>query len=251
MNGIKICGTGAQAVTAAANAWAESAHEAVRERGKFRVSLSGGGTAKALWFVLSKPEFADLPWKETEFYWVDDRYVPISHGDSNFRAARDLLLGPVGAQSDNIHPMATAGTDPVKDAERYEKELREQFGEDLDPDGFPVFDLSFQGMGADGHTASLFPKKPSLSEKERWVVAARAPGSSGVRDRITLTVPVLSRARTILFLVTGESKADAVARWLEGEGAPELCPAKLIVPVRGKRLVFLDSESASKLKASL
>lgn len=247
MNAVRVFNTAAKAVEATAAAWAEAAHQAVKERGSFRVAMSGGGTAKALWFVLAKPQYRDLPWKETEFFWGDDRYVPIAHGESNFRAAKDLLLDPVGAVADRVHPMAACGTDPVKDAAIYEAAMRRHFGAELDAAGFPVFDLAFQGVGPDGHTASLFPGRPALAERERWVVASRAPGTAAVRDRITMTAPVLSRARNIVFLVTGEDKADAVARWLEGTVSPEECPAKLLEPVSGRRLVFLDQDAAGKL----
>ncbi|PIP81641.1 MAG: 6-phosphogluconolactonase [Elusimicrobia bacterium CG_4_9_14_3_um_filter_62_55] len=245
---LRIFESAPEAVDAAAKLWAECAHEAARARGTFRIALSGGRTPKALFFLLAKPAFADLPWDRTEFFWGDERYAPISHGESNFRGANDLLLTPVGAVADRIHKMPTAGTDPVKDAQRYEESLRRHFGEALDPDGFPVLDFALQGLGADGHTASLFPEKPALQENVRWVVAARAPGSATIRDRLTLTVPVLRRARRIVFLATGREKAEAVREWLEGTEPPERCPAKLITPLGGSRTVLLDREAADLLK---
>jgi 6-phosphogluconolactonase len=250
MKGVRVLNTPTEAVEAAARLWAEAAHEAVRDRGSFRVALSGGRTPKALFFTLAKPSFADLPWDRTEFFWGDERYAPISHGESNFRSANDLLLKPVGAIADRVHGMPTGGTDPVKDAERYEEALRRHFGKDLDEDGFPVLDLALQGLGTDGHTASLFPGKPALAERKRWVLASRAPGSAPIRDRLTLTAPVLRRARKVLFLITGEDKADAVREFLEGDSPSSSCPAKLLAPLGGERLVLLDREAAKRLKSA-
>ena len=248
MKGLRVLPTAVEAVEAAAAVWAEAAHEAVRARGVFRIALSGGRAAKSVFFMLSKPVYADLPWKQTEFFWGDERYAPHTHAESNFRSARDLLFDLVGALPDRIHSMPTGGTAPIQDAANYESSLRAHFGSDLDPAGFPVLDFALQGLGDDGHTASLFPGHPAVMEKERWVVAARAPGGAAVRDRITLTAPVLRRARRIVFLIAGEDKAAAVREFLAGDSSPESCPAKLLVPVSGERTVILDQAAASLLK---
>ncbi|MFH1726429.1 MAG: 6-phosphogluconolactonase [Elusimicrobiota bacterium] len=235
----------AEAVSTAADLWAEAAREAVRERGLFRTVLSGGKTPKALYFLLAAERYQTLPWQATHVFWGDERYIPHEHTESSFRMARDILLSRVPVRPEHVHAIPTESRDPVKDAALYEARLRAHFAQSGAER--PVFDLVLLGMGADGHTASLFPESEAARESGKWVAAARA--DAGVRDRITLTAHVINRSRHALFLVTGEDKAEAVKELLEGEGKAEKTPAKLIRPEEGRLTYLLDAPAASRLRA--
>ena len=166
--------------------------------------LSGGSTPRSVYGRLAE---SDLPWAEIECYMGDERCVPPSDERSNFGMARAALLDRVRARA---YPMDGASCD----AERYERLLRERFGDAR----VPSFDVAIQGIGEDGHTASLFPGSPALDERERWCVRVEPPeGTDPPVSRLTLTLPVLSASKVALFLVAGESKREAVARLLAGD----------------------------------
>lgn len=235
--------TPAQAASACATLIEEGLLEAAKQGRNFTLCLSGGSTPKAVFFLLAKRP--DLPWERAELYWGDERYVPVDHKDSNFRAARDILLGSAKAAA--VHPMPTEAEDPAADARRYETLLRGRWPKEP----APAFDLLLLGLGADGHTASLFPGTPVLTEAERWVSVVRpdgdrAPGAAlheGPRVRLSLTPPALGGARRTVFLAVGESKAEAVRRTLVDADTP----AALVRPTGAAPLWILDSEAGSRL----
>ena len=208
---------------AAARAFVERAAEAVAERGRFAVALAGGSTPKATYEVLARDNAGDVDWPNVHAFFCDERTVPPDHEDSNFRMALEALLDrvPVGS----VHRMR-GELPPDEAAAAYEEELKEFFGEVP-----PVLDLVMLGIGADGHTASLFPETPALEATDRLVVANPVPKLD--TTRLTLTVPVLNAARSVNFLVAGEGKAEALQEILEGGADPRRYPAKLVRPPGG------------------
>lgn len=208
---------------AAARAFVERAAEAVAERGRFAVALAGGSTPKATYEVLARDHTGDVDWPNVHAFFGDERTVPPDHEDSNFRMALEALLDrvPVGS----VHRMR-GELPPDEAAAAYEEELKEFFGEVP-----PVLDLVMLGIGADGHTASLFPETPALEATDRLVVANPVPKLDTIR--LTLTVPVLNAARSVNFLVAGEGKAEALQEILEGGADPRRYPAKLVRPPGG------------------
>ncbi len=208
---------------AAARAFVEGAAEAVAERGRFAVALAGGSTPKATYEVLARDHTGDVDWPNVHAFFGDERTVPPDHEDSNFRMALEALLDrvPVGS----VHRMR-GELPPDEAAAAYEEELKEFFGEVP-----PVLDLVMLGIGADGHTASLFPETPALEATDRLVVANPVPKLD--TTRLTLTVPVLNAARSVNFLVAGEGKAEALQEILEGGADPRRYPAKLVRPPGG------------------
>ncbi|HEV2093196.1 MAG TPA: 6-phosphogluconolactonase [Rubrobacter sp.] len=208
---------------AAARAFVERAAEAVAERGRFAVALAGGSTPKATYEVLARDHTGDVDWPNVHAFFGDERTVPPDHEDSNFRMALEALLDrvPVGS----VHRMR-GELPPDEAAAAYEEELKEFFGEVP-----PVLDLVMLGIGADGHTASLFPETPALEATDRLVVANPVPKLD--TTRLTLTVPVLNAARSVNFLVAGEGKAEALQEILEGGADPRRYPAKLVRPPGG------------------
>ena len=204
----------------AAEAAVAALRAAVAERGVFTIALAGGDTPRRMYERLAAE--TEPAWARTEFFWGDERPVPAEHPDSNFGMARAALLRPLGIDPRRIHRIEGERGDLAAAARDYEEELAKTCGA---PDGDPpILDLVLLGMGADGHTASLFPYTVALSETRRWFVANDVPRLS--TRRITLTFPMIERARAVLVLVTGASKADALTEVLEGPLDPQRLPSQ-------------------------
>jgi 6-phosphogluconolactonase len=222
----------------AAKEFVRLAARCVAADGRFISALSGGGTPKSLYSLLATEEFrAQIPWAKIHFFWGDERCVPPEYPDSNYRMAFESLLSKVPVPKENTHRIE-AELEPEIAAAKYEREIREFFrltGKDL-----PRFDLILLGLGADGHTASLFPGNQALEETGRLVVATYVDELKTYR--ITLTLPVLNHAANICFLVAGENKA-AVLRDVR-QRSKDL-PARRIAPVDGRVVWFLDEAVAS------
>jgi 6-phosphogluconolactonase len=226
----------------AAKCFVSTATESVARRGRFAVAISGGSTPREMHQMLAAPPaLAAIPWAKVHLFWVDERCVPADDPRSNFGTARKDFLSQVPIPEKNLHPMQ--GEFPSeRGAEDYELELIRFFH--LEEGEFPVFDLVFLGMGADGHTASLFPGDGALHEGKRRVVAVR--GGIPVLTRITMTLPVFNRARRIVFLAVGREKAETVKAVMSGH-IPAL-PAGMIRPLEGELLWLLDQAAASRLE---
>ena len=240
--------TDAQELTrAAAGLFLEVGKQAIAERNRFLVALSGGSTPKALYSILANDKYAQqLDWSKVHFLFGDERSVPPTHADSNFAMANAILFSPLHIPSAQIHRMR--GEDPPETAAaQYETTLRHLTT--AVPGQWPRLDLVLLGMGDDGHTASLFPGTASLTEQTRWVVPSTSP--QGTRARVTLTLGVINHASVVLFLVAGRSKAAVVRRVLEQRpGDPGPYPAALIRPETGRLLWYLDRAAASELTAT-
>ena len=159
-------------------------------------------------------------------FWGDERWVPATDPQSNFRMAREALLDHVPCPPDHIHPIPVEAESPDAAARQYERTLRTFFG---DAGAGP--DLLLLGMGSDGHTASLFPESPALEERTRWVVPALAPVEP--RQRVTLTIPAINRATNIFLLVAGSDKQSAFAEAISGRADPRRCPVAMVQPATG------------------
>ena len=154
------------------------ARKAITEKGFFSLILAGGSTPRLTYQLLAEPASArQIPWQQCYFFWGDERWLPLSHPDSNFALVHETLFARVNVPTSNIFPMPTEERSPEKAARLYEKRLRDFFQDRMPPpskhgsgtDDFPPFDLVLLGMGPDGHTASLFPGSPHLEEKNKWV----------------------------------------------------------------------------------
>lgn len=237
---LTICRGPSELARAAARCIADLAQAAVDERGRFAVALSGGSTPRQTYETLATPPYRDaIPWSAAHVFWSDERCVPPDHADSNYRLARLALLDRVPLPAENVHRIQ--GELPPEDAaQRYEAELR-LLG---DP---PVLDLALLGLGADGHTASLFPGAPRPRAGAKAVaVYAEAHGSW----RVTLTLEALNLARRVLFLVSGEDKAAALAATLEGPNDPVRWPAQAVHGQTGEPEWLVDEAAASLLRGS-
>jgi 6-phosphogluconolactonase len=229
----------------AARRWGKIAQKAVQERGKFRIALSGGNTPRRLYqLVAAAPLSEQLPWAQTYVFWGDERRVPPSHPDSDYRMARETLLDHVPVPEGQIFRMHGEGL--ASDATRdYEIQLQREF--ELGVRDWPDFDLVLLGLGAEGHTASIFPGTRAVSDLTHMVLIYDVPQLGS--ERMTLTRPVFNHARNILFLVSGKDKADALAGAIDGPGHPSTYPAAGIKPENGLLTWLVDEPAASKLKS--
>jgi 6-phosphogluconolactonase len=218
--------------------------EAVRRSGRFTWALAGGSTPRQLYTLLACERFATaIDWSRVEFFWGDERCVPPDERESNYRMARETLLAAIEPDPARVHRMQ-GELEPAQAAAEYEQLLRGFFGV-TGSGGPPSFDLVLLGMGADGHTASLFPGSAALREQERWVVENRLSPSAA--PRVTLTFPILNAATNVLFLVSGAGKAACLKRVLEPAGSEEL-PARRVRPQRGRLEWLVDAAAASQLE---
>jgi 6-phosphogluconolactonase len=228
----------------AVNKWMEISHESVKNKGFFTVALSGGRTPIDFYTMLSASKNR-LLWEKTHIFLVDERFVPPSHKESNYCLIQEYLLKAIDIQKGNIHPVQTEEATLEIAAERYEADIRQFFNTERD-DKIPKFDLIMLGIGEDGHTASLFPGSSSLKEKQRLtipVIAVKTP-----HKRISLTLPVLNNAKHIIVLANGENKAHAVKEMIESKDSK--LPAALIKPGNGSLLLVIDEAAASLLTVS-
>jgi 6-phosphogluconolactonase len=245
---LRVFDDAAELMRAAAEAFVESASAAIRERGRFLVALSGGSTPNALYDLLAGDDYRErVEWPRVEVFWGDERCVPLDDPASNYRAARERLLDRVPVRKGHVHPIG-GGCDPNAGAAAYEGVLRVRFATPTGPPSVEAgsrFDLVLLGLGADGHTASLFPGTAAIDETTRWAVALDVPGAAGASRRITLTPIVLNAAAEVLFLVVGRDKAEAMRRVLTRPFGPRLTPARAIVPRHGRLRFYVDAGAAA------
>lgn len=210
---------------AATAAFLSAVRGAIARQGRCTVALSGGSTPRALYDRL-RPD--DLDWSKVVFFFGDERAVPLADSLSNFRMVWETLLRQVSA---TIHPLTHAAS--------YEALLRAELG------AGGAFDVMLLGMGDDGHTASLFPGSPVLSERQRWVVDA--PGVAPAPRRFTVTAPVIQRAREVLVLVGGAGKAKVLQEVIEGPRGKY--PSQLLHEAAGSVFWLVDTAASACLAA--
>ncbi len=226
---------------AAAEFFKTLAKETIAAHGRFTAALSGGSTPQRFYSLLGSPSYRDtIDWSRMHVFWADERCVPQDRPESNYKLAHDTFLSSVPLPAENIHRIQGEG-EPADAAQAYEDELRSF----VRGPGVMIFDLIILGAGNDGHTASLFPGSTALRERVRLAVPVFLERSK--INRITLTLPVLNQAAHVLFLVSGRTKADIVWDILEG-GDTRHYPAGQVRPVNGEVTWFIDRQAAAKLR---
>lgn len=231
---------------AAARAFVHHARAAIHSRGKFTTALSGGSTPKRLFELLAAPPFASqVDWSRVHLFWGDERSVPPDHPESNYATAAKTLLPRVGIPAGNVHRLEAERPDRAAAARDYQAKLATVLGAAAN-DGPPSLDLVLLGMGPDGHTASLFPGNAALGETHAWVVPVHN-SPKPPPERLSLTLPLINRARTVLFLVGGADKADTLYQVLEGAPDGIRYPSQLVKPADGQLIWYLDRAAAAKL----
>lgn len=226
---------------AARRIWSRG-QEALRARGRFCIALAGGSTPRALYQELARTVPEQWQWPQVHVFFSDERDVAPDHPHSNARMAREALLDHVAIAPENVHPMRSGSASLRRDAARYAATLRRHVTDTAD--GWPQLDLVLLGLGADGHTASLFPGTCVLHERQLTVAAVHVPQHNGWR--LSLTLPVLEHARHLLFLVSGKEKSAALAAALGAAPETRPLPVHLLRP-QGQVEWYCDRAAAAVL----
>lgn len=237
-----VAGSADDLAREAASRLVELAAQALRERARFTVALSGGSTPRRLYQLLTQPPYRQaLDWSRVHLFLADERFVPPADAESTARLVRETLLAGLPIAAEQFHAMPTEGESPETCATAYAEELARFFR----PDPI-VLDLALLGMGPDGHTASLFPGRPEPAGAVSVVRDSPKPPPT----RLTLTAATLNRSRAVWFLVTGTDKAATLRTVFETPpGAPAALPAARIRAAEGGSLWLTDREAAAQLPA--
>ena len=231
---VLIFNSAAEAAEACGSRSLETLDAARRARGRAVLAVSGGNTPRIMFEWMAKQDF---DWSGVQLFWVDERCVPPDNKLSNFRMTRESLLDRVRIPAEQVHRIK-GELPPEEAAKLYADEIRGVLGER------PVFDLIQRGMGADGHTASLFPGERLIAERDGNRIAAAVWAEKMQQHRVTLVRGVLEAARATFCLATGPDKADALKLVLQGAPNPELVPAQ----IRSDGTVwYVDRDAAAKL----
>ena len=218
--------------------------KAVAQRNVCYLALAGGTTPRAMYDLLAKTALSgDDPWPRVHVFLGDERDVQQDHIESNYYMVQRALLDHLPIPPTNVHPMRGDAGDLQAAATEYEGTIRQIVGGR--GKGLPRFDLVLLGMGADGHTASLFPGSTAVDETQKLVVACRVDVLG--RQRMTITFPLINAARNVMLLVTGDDKAQAAACLLGKTRADAFCrdmPALRIAPTDGEFIIVLDADAA-------
>jgi len=218
--------------------------EAASARGRCHVALAGGTTPRGLYGKLAdQATTGEVPWQQVEIFFGDERDVPHDHVESNYGMTQRTLLDHLPIPVAQVHPMPAHSPDIQAAANEYEQTIRNEV--QAGSDKIPRFDLILLGMGADGHVASLFPAIEGLEERKKLVLASFVPVLG--RRRMTFTFPLINAARNIIMLVTGQDKAEAVARLLGGDKkARKGLPAAGVAPKEGALFMVLDAAASRR-----
>ncbi len=239
MSRLEICSTKEEAASKAGDCILRLLEEASREAEYAKLAVAGGSTPKLMFEHMARQAF---DWENLKLFWVDERMVPPGHEQSNFSMTDEALVRPVGLRDEQVRRIH-GELPPTDAAERYREEIKQSFH--LKNGEMPCFDVVHLGMGADGHTASLFPNEPLIADRRG--IAASVYSSSRKSYRVTLLPGVLLNARNTVFLVTGEDKAETLKAVREGPEDFQAHPAQLIDRC-GKNVVwFVDAAAASAL----
>ncbi len=239
-NNVRVFQSETELAAAAGKYIIELAKHTVETRGRFVIALSGGHTPEQLYTLLSKPPFRDqLPWHKTFIFWGDERCVQSNDKRNNAHMTKALLLDHVDISLSNTYPVPVEFS-PAEAAKKYEHTIKAFFGDDP-----PRFDLILLGLGENGHTASIFPGSDVISDDTHLVREIYVPEQK--MFRITMTANLINQACNIIFLVTGESKAEILNTVLTTPYQPDKYPAQLIKPVNGNLYWFIDNKAANLL----
>ena len=228
---LRVAATAEDLARQAAEQVASAIDLALAQRDRAQIALAGGETPRATYVRLGGEH---LPWERVDVLLGDERWVPADHPASNARMLGETLLAQAPALHACFHAVPTAEASPEASAESYARVLAS-----LCTGSPPCFDVILLGLGDDGHTASLFPGSPALAERRRHVTVGEGKGL----PRITLTAPVLSAARKVIFLVSGAGKRQALMRLLDPAEPVERTPARLVQPT-SKVVILADAAAA-------
>ena len=238
---IKIYPTKTALIEATAHRIANIVSATLAHNDTFSIALSGGSTPKPVYERLATDYSSALDWSRIHLFFGDERAVDPDDEQSNYAMVKAALIDPLKLADENIHRIR-GEDDPKAAAEAYEAEIQAHFSETPNQ----LFDLNLLGMGDDGHTASLFPNTAAIHEDKKWVVAHRVDKVD--MWRITLTPASILRSSNIMFLISGENKADALYEVINGADNPDQYPAQVIARSTHEHIVWmLDADAAAKI----
>lgn len=210
----------------------------IASREKVHIALSGGSTPKIVFDELAANFQKDIDWRGVHLFWGDERCVAPTDDQSNYKMTLEHLISKIAIPKENIHRIK-GENDPEYEAKRYAEVLEEVLPKS---NSVPLFDLVILGMGDDGHTASIFPHEIALWHSKKYCEVAEHPHSG--QKRVSLTGRIINNADTVVFLVTGASKAEKFTQIKNQTGNFEHYPASLVKPSSGRLLWFLDEAAA-------
>lgn len=214
----------------------------LKDRNSVTIALSGGSTPKSIFDYWSANHVDDIDWKSIYLFWGDERCVPPTDGQSNYKMTKDHLLDNVPIPEKNIFRIK-GENNPADEAKRYSNLLEMEV--DM-VDDVPSFDIVILGMGDDGHTASIFPHEIDLWDSEEYCVVATHPDSG--QKRVSLSGDVINNAKRVAFLVTGANKAEKVEKIFSSlDDVKDIYPAAKVDPVSGELVWFLDKAAAANI----
>lgn len=224
---------------AVADRFINTSQSSILATGRFNVALAGGSTPQAAYHrIASRGKKELVNWSLVQIFWGDERCVPPEHPESNYRMAYEALLDHIPIPVENIHRMAGEWL-PFEAANHYQEILESNLGPSQ------RFDLVILGMGIDSHTASLFPGTAALRKTSRWVKANYVDKLAAWR--LTLTPSIINQARNIVFLISGENKAEALHHVISGKFQPHQYPSQFIKPTSGKIYYYIDTGAAKRI----
>lgn len=221
------------------------AKKEINYKGFFTVALAGGNSPKKIYNLLAKKFAKKIDWNKVFIFWGDDRYIPHTDRESNYKMVYDNLISKINIPQQNIFRIPVEIYPPENSALLYEKIMKKFFFtvRQVDSDKqLPIFDLIMLGIGVDGHTASLFPGHRAVNEQKRWVVHVKAHARVTLRDRITITIPVINNAKNVMFVISGAGKGKIIKNILENKDKGKIYPASRINLKEGQTVWFIDKK---------
>jgi 6-phosphogluconolactonase len=222
--------------------------DVIDDRGEATVVLTGGTMGYATLAAINESAARDsVDWSRVNFWWGDERWLPAGDAERNETQAREALLDHIALDPARVHPFASSDSGIELDdaAVAYAAELAEHAAEGAE---IPVFDITFLGVGPDGHIASLFPERSGIREEEKTVISVRN-SPKPPPERLSLTLPVINSSLRIWLVVAGVDKASALGLTLAGAGVNEVPAAG--VQGRRRTVFFVDSEAAAEVPENL
>ncbi|MFN3695224.1 MAG: 6-phosphogluconolactonase [Ignavibacterium sp.] len=211
---------------------------------KYNLALSGGSTPKYIYKYLAENFSEKIEWSKINFFWGDERCIPPTDDESNYKTAYDNLLSKISIPEENIFRIK-GENNPEAEAKSYSEKIRVELPQQ---NQLPQFDLIMLGLGEDGHTASIFPDQMNLLNENKICSVAIHPTTK--QKRITLTGKVINNARNVVFIVTGKNKSKIVDDLLNHKQDSKKYPASFIKPVNGSLFWLLDIDAAGLLKGN-
>lgn len=236
-NDIKIFGNIDELSKFLGNFWKQEIDE-LEENKYFSIALSGGNTPIKIFKYLNENFSDKIEWSKIKFFWGDERCVPPTDSDSNFKLAKDHLFDHIGIAASNIFRIK-GESDPSNEANNHSKILETNLPLE---NSSPKFDFILLGLGEDGHTASIFPHQIELFNSSNYCEVAEHPVSG--QKRISITGKIINNAETVMIIAIGKSKAEIVSEILNKKESANPYPVELVNPKSGNLLWLMDTESA-------